>query len=79
MKSIYVSKSVGRSLTEYKRLNFDVLVKMCKKYIIYSQFDADKLVGRYVSKPICGAAEVLYGIDELGNEHEMMKIIDSSD
>jgi len=77
MKPVFQQRSLGRSLTEYKRVNFDVLVRQCKKFLIYSQFDTS--VGRYVDEPKCGVAEILKGVDELGNEHELMSIIDSSD
>lgn len=79
MKPIFTSRSIGKNLTEYKRFNFEVLAHNLKKFVVYSQFDPNRLVGKYVATPTCGAAEILYGIDDAGEEHEMMRIIDSSD
>lgn len=77
MKPVFQQRSLGRSLTEYKRVNYDVLVKQCERFILYSQFDTT--VGRYIDEPKCGIGEILKGVDSLGNEHELMSIIDSSD
>lgn len=72
-------KDIGRCLTEATHKDFDKLVTKCERFVVYSQFDTHLRIGRYLKKPECGVAEVLYGIDANGNQIKLKSIIDTSD
>lgn len=72
-------KEIGRCLTEATHKDYDKLIASCEKFVVYSQFDTYLKVGRYIKKPECGAAEVLYGIDAKGNQIKLKYVIDTSD
>ena len=91
---IYKSRNVGRCLTEYKREDYDEVVKKCTKFFQKSQFDknhegslaSDLFSYSEIHKmpmvpPKCHYGSILYGILDEENPKiiQLMSVIDSSD
>lgn len=79
MKPILIERNVGRCLTEYQRVNLEILLPKMQSFIKYSQSDLNRENPIEVKEPICFNGEELYGIDSLGNKHFLKSIVDSSD
>lgn len=84
-----VSRNIGRCLTEYKREDYDQIVKNYAEFIMISQFIHPKpktldeaLVDRHSRlrpTPQCGYGEHMFGVEKDGTLTELISIIDSSD
>jgi hypothetical protein len=79
MDNNYISRSVGKNLTEYTHKDYFNIINTFVRYVRYSQFDTSMRVGYYSDTPICGAGEILFGVDALGRTVKLKAIIDSSD
>ena len=82
-----VSRNIGRSVTEYKREDFDQAVKNYTKFYSVSQFTHTKpssvsmLDGRAkpLTEPTISIGSILFGVEQDGSLTELMSLIDSSD
>lgn len=84
----YVSKVVGRCLTEYKLTDYNEQVKECRLFFRVSQFQSidgmdfkrvEELGFRMDNVAYCGSGQKLYGVKDDRTIVKLMEIIDSSD
>lgn len=88
MRKGWISKNLGKCLTEYKHPRYGKLVEQFHAFATASQFDEDfhgrmyNDVSKHVSpkeKPDCSGGHVLYGITQVGRMIALKSVIDSSD
>lgn len=82
-----ISRNIGRYVTEYKREDFDQIIKNYTKFYSVSQFTYNKpetvsMLDGYaqpLTEPKCRIGEILYGVEADGSLTHLMSLIDSSD
>lgn len=87
----FVSRNVGRCLTEYVRRDFADVVGNYQRFVVISQFDEtpnhiDELdfpegygYPKQFNEPKLGYGQILFGVEEDGTLTKLKSIIDSSD
>ncbi len=75
----FTSKTVGRCLTEYILSNYDNVVTQCVSFVVYSQFDNERVSPSRTEKADCFAGQTLCGITLDGREIVLKRVVDSSD
>lgn len=87
----FISRNVGRCLTEYVRRDFADVVGKYQRFVVISQFD--KTPGhineldfpegygypKQFNEPKLGYGQILFGVEEDGTLTKLKSIIDSSD
>jgi hypothetical protein len=82
-----VSKTIGRCVSEYKREDFDQVVKNYTKFYSVSQFTYNKptsvsMLDGYaqpLNEPRISIGNILFGVEQDGSLTELVYLIDSSD
>jgi len=86
MSTNFISKKIGRCLTEYRHPDltsllfyFDFFIAISQFEVQYSDGDLCKHENLIKTNAKCGYGEILYGVDSNNKVTQLMSIIDSSD